>query len=128
MRIALSLTAIVLSGCMASVNTETAREKSVMELCQVIYWDRGGFGSGGDIALAELRTRDAWSEKDMEAVSSGVPYVGMSENAARCNVGFFDKQNTTITENGVSKQHVNGEFPYSWYFYTRNGVVTGIQF
>lgn len=127
MRAVLLLLAISVSGCMTSVNNETAQGKSVLELCQIVHWGRNGFDYGADIALAELRAREAWSKQDMEAISRGVPYVGMSENAARCNVGFFDKQNTTITERGTSKQHVVGEFPYSWYFYTRNGVVTGIQ-
>lgn len=122
--------AAALTAC--TLSEETVSQRSTPEICYAWAISRVGStdAANGEIAFQELLRRKAFPNKDLVAIKTfGKPIVGMSENAAICAWGgTYDSVNTTTTANGTMKQYVERfESGYTRYFYTQNGVVTGVQ-
>jgi 2-keto-3-deoxy-galactonokinase len=120
-----------LSSCY-ELDTATVAATRTVDICASVAAARAGNASADTLAvgMAELTQRGAFSTAELNAISAGQVFIGMTEDAMICAVGgTFYGVNTTTTAFGRSTQFVVGDGKYVLrsYIYTDDGVVTAIQ-
>jgi len=122
----------LLTACQFNMSPDTAPKASIRDLCQTIGAVEAGNATreSAEIALAELRSRGTFTDRDLQSIARGNVRIGMTEEAGLCAVGYYwYGVNETVTAGGTRRQYVMGDGNYNprWYLYTENGVVTAIQ-
>ena len=113
----------LLAGCAGSpraIKTESAQEiqkNDFMEVCFAYTFHQTE-------TIANELVRRGISERDLPNIATRSVRIGMSERAAVCSWGRYERVNTTTTANGTRKQFVYGS---GRYLYTTNGRVTAFQ-
>ena len=124
---------ISLTACQQFNMTPNASPNaSVKDLCQTIAAVEAGNATkeAAEIALAELRSRSAFTDDDLQSIAKGIVRIGMTDEAGLCAAGYYWYDvNETVTAGSTRRQYVMGDGNYNprWYLYTENGVVTAIQ-
>lgn len=98
----------------------TPEKLKTMRLQQVCRLARGNNYAP---AVAELRIRSLFSNKDLSLILNKKISIGMAESALTCSWGEPSDTNRTVTASSVNVQYVYGQV----YVYSENGKVTAWQ-
>ena len=125
--------------CAALLSCETAAEYKIRlsEMPDTELFSYCIFSTHKDVLLDEMVERKLIRKKEAPYVKQEAIFVGMSEKAVRCSLGYPPKINKTASALGVQYQwvyeclHGSGDFTYRVpckYVHIRNGKVTSYQF